>query len=76
MNNVVFQLTHIQDVHNIAGPLVPYNHAFPKRGLIPRDRESYVIRPLLYLLATTAGYKTVSYLQKIEREVKKKWKNE
>ena len=43
-------MTHLQDVHNIAGPLVP------KRGLIHRDRESYVIRPLLYLQATTAGF--------------------
>ena len=48
-------ITHIQDVHNIVGPLVPYNHACPKRGLIHRDRESSVIRPLLYLQATMAG---------------------
>ena len=32
------------------------NYACPKRGLIHRDRESYVIRPLLYLQATKAGY--------------------
>ena len=30
----VTHITHIQDVHNIAGLLVPYNHARPKRGLI------------------------------------------
>ena len=60
--NVVFQLTHtysthpvIQDVHDIAGQLVPYNHACPKRGLIHRYRESSVIRPLLYLQASKAG---------------------
>ena len=47
--------TCIKDVHNMAGPLVPYNHASPKRVLIHRDRESSVIRPLLYLQATTAG---------------------
>ena len=50
-------ITHIQDVHNIAGPLVPYNDACPKRGLIHRDRDSSVIRPLLYLQATMAGYR-------------------
>ena len=49
-------ITHIQDVHNIAGPLVPYTHAGPKRGLIHWDRESSVIRPLLNLQATMAGY--------------------
>ena len=32
-----------------------YNHARPKQGLIHRDRESSVSRPLLYLQATTAG---------------------
>ena len=48
-------ITHIQDIHNMAGSLVPYNHAHPKRGLIHRDRESSVIRTLLYLQATTAG---------------------
>ena len=32
------------------------NHVRHKRGLIHRDRESSVIRPLLYLQATTAGY--------------------
>ena len=53
--NLHTHITHIQDVHNIEGPLVPYNHACPKRGLIHRDRESSVIRPLLYLQATTAG---------------------
>ena len=37
-------------------PWVPYNHARPKRGLIHQDRESSIIRPLLYLQATTAGY--------------------
>ena len=29
--HVMNYITHIQDVHNIAGPLVPYNHACPKR---------------------------------------------
>ena len=48
-------ITHIQVLHNIAGPLVPYNYVRPKQGLIHRDRESSVIRPLLYLQATTAG---------------------
>ena len=42
----------------MAGPLVPYNHVRPKRGLIHRDRKSSVIRPLLYLQATTAGCHT------------------
>ena len=47
--NVVFQLTHTYNVHNIVGPLVPYNHARPKQGLIRQGRESSAIRPLLYL---------------------------
>ena len=36
--------------------MVLYNHARPKRGLIQRDIESSVIRPLLYLQAATAGF--------------------
>ena len=52
-------ITHIQDVPNIAGPLVPCNHALPKWGLIHRDRESSVFRPLLYLQATTAGFNLI-----------------
>ena len=48
-------ITHIHYVHNIAGSLVPYNHACPKRGLIHRDKKNSVIRPLLYLQATMAG---------------------
>ena len=43
----------VWEKYNIAGPLVPFNHAPPKRGLIHRDRESY--QTMLYLQATTAG---------------------
>ena len=50
--------THIHDVHKI---LVPYNYACPNRGLIHRDRESFVIRPLPYLQATTAGQENIEY---------------
>ena len=39
--------------------MVPYNHACPKRGLLHQDRESSVIRPLLYLQATMAGYSLI-----------------
>ena len=39
-----------------AGPLVPFNHARPKRGLI------HQVRPLLYLQATMAGLKVEVYL--------------
>ena len=63
---VVFQLTHIshiQDVHNIAGPSEPYDNARPKRGLITEIERS-VIRPLLYLQATTAGLQLSNYCQK------------
>ena len=49
--NLHIHITHIQDIHNIAGPLVPYNHVRPKRGLIHQDRENSVIRQLLYLQA-------------------------
>ena len=59
MSNVVFQLSQTYnthpEVHNIASPLVPFNYACTKWGLIHRDGESSVIRPLLYLQATTAG---------------------
>ena len=53
-------MTTLYGLCNIAGPLVPYNHACHKRGLIHRDRESSIIRPLLYLQATTAGFSTES----------------
>ena len=37
-------------------PLVPYNHAYPKWGLIHRDRVMQLMKHALYLQATTAGY--------------------
>ena len=37
--NIFFKhITHFQDIHNIAGPLV--HHACPKRGLIHRDSHA------------------------------------
>ena len=48
-------ITHIQDIHNIAGPLVPYNHACSKRGLVHRDRVMQLMKQVLYLQATMAG---------------------
>ena len=41
---------------------LPYNHARPKLGLIHWDRESSVIRLLLYLQATTAGSRNIIYI--------------
>ena len=47
--------THIQDIHNIVGLLLPYNHECPKWGLIQRDRVMQLMKQALYLQATTAG---------------------
>ena len=51
-------ITHIRDVHNIAGLLVTYYYACPKGGLIHRDRVMQLMKQVLYLQATTAGFKT------------------
>ena len=48
-------ITHIQDVHNIVGPLVSYKHACPKQRLIHQDRVMQLMKQALYLQATTAG---------------------
>ena len=56
LNICYSDITHIQDVHNIAAPLVPYNHACPKRGLIHQDRVMQLMKQALYLQATTAGW--------------------
>ena len=42
-------------LHVIASPLVPYNYACPKRGLIHWDRVMQLMKQALYLQATTAG---------------------
>ena len=56
---------HIQDVHNISGPLVPYNHAHPKRGLIHRDRHHHGARiwivELYKLFKSPQGYNYVLF---------------
>ena len=53
-----YLITHIQDIHNLAGPLVPYNHACPKRGSIHRDRVMQLMKEALYLQATTVGFQS------------------
>ena len=47
-------LRHTPSVTYIEGPLWYHINTCLKRGLIHRDRESPVIRPLLYLQATTS----------------------
>ena len=68
MYNVVFQLTHtythIQDINNIAGPLV---------SCTPWDRESSVFRPLLYLQATMVGYISIVWLIKVYLHFVQSW---
>ena len=46
----------IDDHSYIGGPLWYHINTCLKRGLIHQDRDNSVIRPLLYLQATTAGY--------------------
>ena len=53
--NLHTHITHIQDVHYMAGQLVQYNHACPKRGLIHQDKVMQLMKQVLYLQSTTAG---------------------
>ena len=50
-----YQPASLMNTQQLDFSVVPYNHARPKRGLIHQDIETSVIRPLLYLQATTAG---------------------
>ena len=63
VNYLHTHITHIQNIHSIAGPLVPYNHACPKRGLIHRDRVMQLMNQALYLQATMAGWVQLNLLQ-------------
>ena len=52
----MFEKANIQDVQNIAGPLIPYTHAWPKQGMIHQDRVMQLMKQALYLQANTAGF--------------------
>ena len=62
---------NIWAVHNIAGPLVPYNHACPKPGSIHRDRVIQYMKQALYLQATTAGLEFQSKHNQFQRLIGK-----
>ena len=69
--NLHTHITHIKDVHNIAGPLVPYNYVCPKQGLIHRDRVMQLMKQALYLQASTAGSSSQHYQLIVHQKIKK-----